>query len=92
MNMDFFRRNYREVVFWPQGLYDADYLRTLTDDSSIRVLPATVDAYEAFLMAVVKGAKPGVISRLLLTAEAKRAEMEQALAQGGPLRVPAAAR
>lgn len=47
--IDILRRNYSDVVFWPQGLYDADYLRTLTDDSSIRVLPATVDAYEAFL-------------------------------------------
>ena len=55
-------------------------------------LLAVADAYEAFLMAIVKGAKPGVISRLLLTAEAKRTEMEQALAQGGPLRVPVAAR
>ncbi|MBP5319923.1 MAG: hypothetical protein J6334_02960 [Kiritimatiellae bacterium] len=54
-------------------------------------LLAVANAYEAFLLAVAKGAKPGEISRLLLVAEAKRGEMEEALAQEGTLRVPPAA-
>lgn len=43
------RRNYSRLVFFPQGLYDTDYLRSLGSTDGVEILPATVDAYEAFL-------------------------------------------
>lgn len=40
---------YDEVYFWPQGLGDLAYFESLDLDSSIRRLPSTLAAYDAYL-------------------------------------------
>lgn len=42
-------KNYQKVYFWPQGIYDDEYLRELGFEKDLIVLPADVDAYERVL-------------------------------------------
>ena len=41
--------NYEEVYFWPQGMYDYDYFRSLKNVESVKVLQASKVAYDNFL-------------------------------------------
>jgi hypothetical protein len=41
--------NYRDVYFWPQGHNDYDYLLEFDNFESIKVLPATIEAYDSYL-------------------------------------------
>ena len=43
--------NYKEVYFWPQGMYDLDYFYGLRNTNRIIILPATKKAYDEFLTA-----------------------------------------
>lgn len=43
------RRNYRKIYFWIQGIYDLDYLRSITDASDIEIVASDVDAYGRIL-------------------------------------------
>lgn len=43
------KKNYENVYFWPQGIYDDEYIKFLNKDNDIEVLPPTVKAYEALL-------------------------------------------
>ncbi|WP_258522210.1 polysaccharide pyruvyl transferase family protein [Actinomyces sp. Z5] len=43
------REHYRRICFWPQGVDDLAYLRSLSDMSGIEVVPPNVDAYRAVL-------------------------------------------
>lgn len=43
-------KNYQEVYFWPQGLGDYEYFQTLKNTSSIKVLQATKEAYDNYLL------------------------------------------
>jgi hypothetical protein len=47
--IEILRRNYRNVVFYPQGLYDTAYLYRICDAQGIQILPSTVEAYASFL-------------------------------------------
>ena len=47
--IEILRRNYRNVVFYPQGLYDTAYLLRICDAQGIHILPSTVEAYASFL-------------------------------------------
>jgi polysaccharide pyruvyl transferase WcaK-like protein len=41
--------NYKEVYYWPQGHTDYDYLQKFDNIASIKVLPATKEAYDSYL-------------------------------------------
>ncbi|WP_257210723.1 polysaccharide pyruvyl transferase family protein [Actinomyces ruminis] len=43
------REHYRRICFWPQGVDDLAYLRSLSDMSGIEIVPPNVDAYSAVL-------------------------------------------
>ena len=47
--LDILLRNYRTVVFWPQGINDMEYFLKLNSHEMIKVLPATVQSYARFL-------------------------------------------
>ena len=42
-------KNYRDVYFWPQSIYDYDYFRSFNDIESINVLQPTKRAYDDYL-------------------------------------------
>ena len=43
-------KNYEQVFFWQQGIYDAEYLHSLIKDrKTITILPPSVSAYASFL-------------------------------------------
>ena len=48
--LDILCRNYRNVFFWPQGLYDEDYFHSLPHDPKIHVLDRSLAAYDELLM------------------------------------------
>lgn len=43
------KKNYEKVFFWPQGIYDDEYLREIDNLDGIEILPPSVDAYEKLL-------------------------------------------
>lgn len=43
------KKNYHKVFFWPQGIYDDEYLKQIGCSDEIEILPASVDAYEKLL-------------------------------------------
>ncbi len=47
--IEILKRNYGRVRFWVQGSNDDSYLRSLTSDSSIEVIPPSLEAYDAAL-------------------------------------------
>ena len=47
--LDILLRNYRTVVFWPQGSNDMDHFMKLNSHEVVEVLPATVRDYDRFL-------------------------------------------
>lgn len=47
--LDIVKKNYKRVFFWPQGIYDDEYLRKIDSMDKIEILPASVDAYEKLL-------------------------------------------
>ena len=47
--IDVVKKNYDKVFFWPQGIYDDEYLRQIDGSGTIEVLPASVDEYENLL-------------------------------------------
>ena len=47
-------KNYKKVFFWPQGIYDRDYMLQLGSDAELTILPPSVDAYERVLNAYDK--------------------------------------
>lgn len=47
--VDILRRNYSTLYFWPQGIWDMNYLTTLGPTCGINVLPPTKDAYHRLL-------------------------------------------
>lgn len=47
--IDTLKENYKEVFFWPQGIDDFNYFHVFQDVESIKVLPASKEAYDEFL-------------------------------------------
>lgn len=47
--IDTLRSCYKEIYFWPQGMYDYDYLQKYKNIEDLRILPATKKAYDDFL-------------------------------------------
>lgn len=47
--IDTLRSCYKEIYFWPQGIYDYDYLQKYKNIEDLRILPATKKAYDDFL-------------------------------------------
>lgn len=43
------RRNYRKIYFWPQGIYDYDYLKMITNLDDIFIIPGNLREYEKLL-------------------------------------------
>lgn len=41
--------NYEEVFFWPQGIYDYNYLQKFNNIKNVKILPASKQAYDDFL-------------------------------------------
>lgn len=44
------RKSYKKVYFWVQGIYDLDYLMSLTDISDIQIVNSSVNEYKNILM------------------------------------------
>lgn len=44
-------RNYNEVHFWPQSIYDFNYFQGFNDINTIHVLPPSLNAYDDYLSA-----------------------------------------
>ena len=42
-------KSYREVYFWPQGIYDFDYLHRFDGIENVKILQASKQAYDDFL-------------------------------------------
>jgi len=42
-------QNYDEVFFWPQGMFDFDYLHQFENIDQVKILPASKQAYDDFL-------------------------------------------
>lgn len=47
--IDTLRSCYKEIYFWPQGMYDYDYLQKYKNIEDLRILPAQKKAYDDFL-------------------------------------------
>lgn len=47
--LDILLKNYSEVYFWPQGLGDYEYFRTLKNSDKVHVLQAFKEAYDHYL-------------------------------------------
>lgn len=47
--VDIVKKNYHKVFFWPQGIYDDEYLKQIGCSDEIEILPASVDAYKDLL-------------------------------------------
>ena len=47
--IDTLQDNYGEVFFWPQGMFDDEYLHSFRNIEGIKVLPASKSAYDEFL-------------------------------------------
>lgn len=47
--IDTLNRKYENVYFWPQGMFDYNYFKTLANIQEINILPANKAAYDAFL-------------------------------------------
>lgn len=47
--IDTLNRKYENVYFWPQGISDFNYFKTLANIQEINILPANKAAYDAFL-------------------------------------------
>lgn len=47
--IDTLRRCYQEIYFWPQGMHDADYYRSLSNTEGIKMLGASKQAYDDYL-------------------------------------------
>lgn len=43
------KKNYKEVFFWPQGIYDDEYLHELKENEGITVLSSNIEIYEKLL-------------------------------------------
>ncbi len=43
------KRNYKKIYFWPQGIEDLKYLKSLEIDSSIIILPPNLKEFEKYL-------------------------------------------
>ena len=48
--IDTLKSCYDEIYFWPQGMNDYDYLQKYKNIENLRILPATKNAYDAFLI------------------------------------------
>ncbi len=47
--IEILKRNYHEIVFWPQGIEDLDQFSSLSGVESIRVLPSSKQSYDDYL-------------------------------------------
>jgi len=47
--IDILLKSYQDVYFWPQAIYDLDYLKQLQNISGIQVLQANLASYDALL-------------------------------------------
>lgn len=47
--LDILLRSYSEVNFWVQGDLDLDYFRRLNNTSEVRIIPPSIQAYDALL-------------------------------------------
>ena len=47
--IDTLRSCYKEIYFWPQGMYDYDYLQKYKNIEDLKILPATKKAYDDFI-------------------------------------------
>lgn len=47
--IDILKSCYKEIYFWPQGMYDYDYLQKYKNIEDLKILPATKKAYDDFL-------------------------------------------
>lgn len=47
--LDTLLKNYHEVYFWPQGIGDYNHFKSLENTETIRVLPASKQAYDEYL-------------------------------------------
>lgn len=47
--IDSLKSCYKDIYFWPQGMYDYNYLLKYKNIENLRILPATKKAYDDFL-------------------------------------------
>lgn len=47
--IDIVKKKYDQIYFWPQGIYDVSYLKSIADIKGIEVIPANVKAFEEVL-------------------------------------------